>query len=123
MTNRLARLAVTERKKEAGQVFLPPFFPVTGNPGKPDGGRLAGHSITHGAWQAQIRRGRPATLLVGVNWVDDSSPPEGCRSGDHRIFHPYLPYAKVCGALLKSMSTILYGVLKCVRVRAFHDRS
>jgi hypothetical protein len=21
------------RKKEAGQVFLPPFFPVTGNPG------------------------------------------------------------------------------------------
>ena len=38
--------------------------------------------------------------------MHDSSAPEGCRSGDHRIFHPYLPYANVCGALLKSMSTI-----------------
>ena len=40
--------------------------------------------------------------------MHDSSAPEGCRSGDHRIFHPYLPYVKVCGALLKSMSTISF---------------
>ena len=61
--------------------------------------------------------------VVGVNCVHHSSTPEGCRSGDHRIFQLYLPYSNCGCASQKYGRLFLYEVLRCVRVRFFGAES